>query len=59
MSLTQMYVQMWDCLAAAAREEDVPFKVMQAATISLECRDGNGHSDTVLSGKLTVIRVGN
>ena len=30
-----------------------------AATISLDCRDGNGHSDTVLSGKLTVIRVGN
>lgn len=29
------------------------------ATISLECRDGNGHSDTVLSGKLTVIRAGN
>jgi hypothetical protein len=29
-----------------------------AATVSLECRDGNGHQDTVLSGKLTVIRVG-
>lgn len=30
-----------------------------AATVSLECRDGNGHEDTVLSGKMTVIRVGN
>jgi hypothetical protein len=29
-----------------------------AATISLQCRDGNGHEDTVLSGKMTVIRVG-
>jgi hypothetical protein len=45
MRLKQMYVQMWDCLAAAAREEDVPFKVMQAATISL---DGSPNVRTVL-----------
>ena len=27
-------------------------------TIQLDCRDGNGHTDTILSGKLTVIGVG-
>ena len=29
-----------------------------AGAIQLSCRDGNGHTDTVLSGKLTVISVG-
>lgn len=45
MNLEQIYARMWDCLAAAAREDNLPFKVMQAATISL---DGSPNVRTVL-----------
>jgi pyridoxamine 5'-phosphate oxidase len=45
MSLEQIYARIWDCLAAAAREEALPFKVMQAATVSL---DGSPNVRTVL-----------
>ncbi|MEM5292428.1 pyridoxamine 5'-phosphate oxidase family protein [Paraburkholderia sabiae] len=33
-NLEQIYDRIWDCLAAAVREENNPFKVMQAATVS-------------------------
>jgi pyridoxamine 5'-phosphate oxidase len=45
MNLEQIHARMWDCLAAAAREENRPFKVMQAATIGL---DGSPNVRTVL-----------
>ena len=45
MSLEHTYARMWDCLAAAACEENNPFKVMQAATIGL---DGGPAVRTVL-----------
>ena len=47
MNLEQIYARMWDCLAAAVREEkeNLPFKAMQAATISL---DGSPNVRTVL-----------
>ncbi|WP_322032726.1 pyridoxamine 5'-phosphate oxidase family protein [Paraburkholderia sp. J76] len=45
MTLEQIYARIWDCLAAAVREDDQPFKVMQAATIGL---DGSPNVRTVL-----------
>lgn len=45
MTLEQIYARIWDDLAAAVREEDLPFKVMQAATIGL---DGSPNVRTVL-----------
>lgn len=45
MNLEQIYAHLWDCLAAAVCEEDLPFKVMQAATIGL---DGSPSVRTVL-----------
>ncbi|PMS36464.1 pyridoxine/pyridoxamine 5'-phosphate oxidase [Trinickia symbiotica] len=45
MNLEQVYARIWDCLAAAVREEKLPFKVMQAATIGL---DGSPNVRTVL-----------
>ncbi|ACC73865.1 pyridoxamine 5'-phosphate oxidase-related FMN-binding [Paraburkholderia phymatum STM815] len=45
MNLEQIYRRVWDSLAAAVREDDHPFKVMQAATIGL---DGCPNVRTVL-----------
>lgn len=45
MTLEQIYARIWDGLAAALREEDLPFKVMQAATVGL---DGFPNVRTVL-----------
>jgi len=45
MNLEQIYAHLWDCLAAAVREEDLPFKVMQVATVGL---DGCPNVRTVL-----------
>ena len=45
MNLEQIYAHIWDCLSAAACEENRPFKVMQVATISL---DGSPNVRTVL-----------
>ncbi|WP_069262068.1 pyridoxamine 5'-phosphate oxidase family protein [Paraburkholderia nodosa] len=45
MNLEQIYNRIWDCLAAAVREDKHPFKVMQAATVSL---DGAPNVRTVL-----------
>ncbi|MCP3711584.1 pyridoxamine 5'-phosphate oxidase family protein [Paraburkholderia sp. CNPSo 3274] len=44
-NLEQVYARVWDCLAAAVRADNHPFKVMQAATISL---DGAPNVRTVL-----------
>ena len=45
MNLEQIYARVWDCLAAAVREDKWPFKVMQVATIGL---DGSPDVRTVL-----------
>ncbi|WP_042272755.1 pyridoxamine 5'-phosphate oxidase family protein [Paraburkholderia heleia] len=45
MNLEQIYSRLWDCLAAAVREDKHPFKVMQAATIGL---DGSPNVRTIL-----------
>jgi pyridoxine/pyridoxamine 5'-phosphate oxidase len=45
MNLEHIYARIWDCLAAAVREENLPFKVMQAATVGL---DGSPNVRTVL-----------
>jgi pyridoxamine 5'-phosphate oxidase len=45
MTPEEIYARMWDCLAAAVREEKNPFKLMQAATIGL---DGCPNVRTVL-----------
>lgn len=36
MKLEEIYIRLWDCLAAAARESDHAFNAMQAATIGLD-----------------------
>lgn len=45
MDLEKIFGRIWNSLAAAAREENLPFKVMQAATIGL---DGSPNVRTVL-----------
>lgn len=44
-NLEQIYARLWDCLAAAVREDKHPFRVMQAATIGL---DGSPNVRTIL-----------
>lgn len=36
MELEQIYLRIWDCLAAAARESDHAFNAMQASTVGLD-----------------------
>lgn len=36
MTLEQIYLRIWDCLAVAARESDYAFNAMQASTIGLD-----------------------
>ena len=45
MDLEQIYTRIWDCLCAAVRLDNHPFKVMQAATVGL---DGAPNVRTVL-----------